>query len=95
MTFYTGQKVTLKWDLTWIPNQPMPQRLPVYGEVYTVDRCFLADEHLALWLCEFLEIMPGYKYPQPYEASVFRPVVETKTDISIFTKMLSPAPVDA
>lgn len=95
MTFRVGQKVVC--IIHW------PEHLRRYdaiyaekGEIYTirgfcpgtdgVTRLYLQEIHnrpmrsLSLGLMEF-----GFK------ASAFRPVVERKTDISIFKKILAPA----
>ena len=63
---------------------------PVFGEVYTIRdiRCFAFG--VGLLFCE-LKNPPLYGIEGHFCQSVFRPVVERKTDISIFKKMLTPS----
>lgn len=103
MTFRVGQKVVCVngvFDRTWdvVPNRPVAK------QVYTVRAlavctfgihvdtpCILLHEvrnSIDLW-----EI--GGAFESPFWIGRFRPVVERKTDISIFTKMLTPHGVDA
>jgi hypothetical protein len=92
--FYVGQKVTpitsnwkrarRNWNqrlsrLFWGFDRP----LACIGEVYTVRVVGTIDgypnDHIFIGLCE---------KPGSYSAHGFRPVLERKTDISIFTKIL-------
>lgn len=87
MTFYTGQKVTMKRDHPWFYDDvPQPSEgRPVFGHVYAIS-VIAPDPQFPAWqILEFLEF-PGHVF----EAHNFRPVVEPKTDISIFTAMLGP-----
>jgi hypothetical protein len=108
MPFNSGQKVTLTeppalW--CWMNGRAEPPaagiRVAAYGEVYTVIKYWIMDDAHdpqgpceCLWLAELAEVPPGYLTPYPYEASAFRPVVEPKTDISVFTKILDQCKVD-
>jgi hypothetical protein len=93
MTFRVGQKVVCVND-NGRSLRPSWEILPVRGETYTI-RCI---EGRAVRLAEIIND------PFPYSeglgelkflASRFRPIVERKTDISIFTKMLTPQGIDA
>jgi hypothetical protein len=97
MPFHVGQKVTMKKECAGNPwRNPYGEphapgiKFPIYGEVYTVAKCLMWEggwgEHLSL--AEFVDSPPGYSEPYVYEAAAFRPVVERKTDISVFTKIL-------
>lgn len=90
-----GQKVEsiMKW-----PNFPKsPDNQPVKGGIYTIrdvcwfyDGCYLRlnEIHNVAWDDETYGLTePGFM------VSGFRPVVERKTDISIFERMLHPEPV--
>ena len=102
MPFHSGQKVTLKeppalwcWRNGRAESPAAGIRVAVYGEVYTVMRCWIMDDPRdpqgpceCLWLAELAEVPPGHTTPYPYQAAAFRPVVERKTDISVFTDIL-------
>lgn len=93
--FKVGQKVVC------VDNNPHPGRgwpkgeCPSKGVIYTIKDMWI-DFKESVEVFEFVElnrpissIMFGYK--SGYAASRFRPVVERKTDISIFTAILNPA----
>lgn len=94
MTFRVGQKVVFVDDTPtqsecgpgsyWLPNWP------VLGQVYTI-RAFVDDD--AVFLEEVRnpvrEFLHGVSEGSFY-CWRFRPVQERKTDISIFTAMLTP-----
>lgn len=63
---------------------------PVVGQVYTV----ASLSHLAGWgaALVLVEIKNQRVFNYAYAARRFRPAVERKTDISIFTSMLHPSP---
>lgn len=92
--FYTGQKVTRKFQGPWRSSKgkvPSSDRHPIFGKVYTVLKTW-HDTRIGcnvIWLVEFSDPAPGYINPYPYAAECFRPAVERKTDISIFTEMLN------
>ena len=96
-TYYRGQKVACIQD-GWAvsPADPAsvewPWPCPIKGHVYTVawvsDLCsawpsFKDGTRIGLQL---VEVSPT-KF---FQASYFRPVVERKIDISVFTRMLAP-----
>lgn len=83
MAFFIGQKVTMKYPYGWervytgTVKDVVP---PKYGEVYVIDGFdqYLGDTFL---------ILNGFD--DMYLSERFRPVVEKKTDISVFTEMLN------
>jgi hypothetical protein len=97
MAFRVGQKVVC------VDDKPRPGANPRMdglskGQVYTVQRIgidnFWAEP--VLWLVEIRrELQPGFQRfgEVGYDPRRFRPVVEKKTDISIFEAMLKRAPV--
>ena len=88
MTFRVGQKVVCIKDATGIVNN---LGLPgfVKGRVYTISAFYEEDPYGLFLLAVELDQRVGG------QVCGFRPVVERKTDISIFTKMLNPQGVDA
>jgi hypothetical protein len=96
MTFRIGQKVVC------IDNGPNPKLknnfwigdIPIVGNIYTISGFGFAEatnEELLV----LVEIKNCSRHGIGYSAWRFRPVVERKTDISIFTAMLKPSKVDA
>ncbi len=103
--FRVGQKVVCVMRMedqnserciNYIPNRP------VLNGIYTVrgDVCLYDTQYV--YLTELINPLPvgfvwvgiGYAEP-PFWCGLFRPLVERKTDISIFTKMLNPDHADA
>lgn len=91
MAFHVGQKVVCILDF---PDRGLSELQPVKGSIYTVRAidCFPQGEALRLY--ELVNI-PG-RYAEgvgetSFGTSAFRPVVERKTDISIFQQMLTPS----
>ena len=92
MSFYVGQKVTMIYDRKF--KQPFNEVTSKFGIVYTV-RGVMGERETAL---RFEEIRNKSNIYQGSDSRVecsfvakhFRPVVDRKTDISIFTKMLNP-----
>lgn len=98
MTFRVGQKVA--------QFKPWPDNDTAYPDVsftrmgvaYTIREILMVRGVTAL---RFVELRnPEHRYAgfanpieQPFPAAFFRPVVERKTDISIFTAMLNPSQV--
>lgn len=92
--FMVGQRVVCidddwpDWGLVQERFQvPMPSRVPMINEVLTIAAIRagtkLLTKHI-VWLY-FQEIEHGWSY------RAFRPLIERKTDISMFTRLLSPA----
>ncbi|CAN7604850.1 hypothetical protein [Bosea sp. LjRoot237] len=98
MTFRVGQRVVcVNADpraLNPVSRDWYPGEEPVEGEIYTIKRCFRAHGLALVWLAEIcrapiaFEIYDGLT---GYAAVRFRPLVERKTSIEIFTNMLNPA----
>lgn len=92
MTFHVGQKVVCVDDVP--PMKPGVIYLPwdhkiARGEVYVVR--WIGDDRDET--CVRLQgvYRNYYGADTPYFANRFRPVVERKTNISIFTEMLTPS----
>lgn len=85
--FYVGQRVECV-ESGYAPGYP--HDLARVGAVYTVSRVFAAPcGTLALELVELHQPEDDLWWPGT-KAACFRPLVERKTDISIFTRMLTP-----
>lgn len=102
MAFYSGQKVVCVYagPSRRTPNAPGLPDL-VVGKVYTVVRCFMmptgrfkGDE-----ICHLSEVERSAAAKRIWGTEVgygtyrFKPAVEQKTDISIFTSLLTPKAV--
>jgi hypothetical protein len=92
MGFFVGQKVTLVLDII---NRGREENRPRKGEVYTVRTVEWANDvgSEAIRLVEIVNIPRQYNNAfgeLRFISKCFRPVVEKKTDISIFTAMLTP-----
>jgi hypothetical protein len=68
---------------SWLLGPPLNK--PIKGRVYTVADVAWVGEELCLLLAELPPVAV-------YVARGFRPLVEIKTDISIFNRLLSPSP---
>lgn len=103
MAFHVGQKVVCV-----DADSPVPGEAPdsvwgtgeavVTGQTYTVRRFYLRKGHPTLWLdevCRNPSSVVHWGVDVGYGAWRFRPVIERKTDISIFTAMLTPNRVNA
>lgn len=95
--FRVGQKVVCV-DARDTNSHGLPEI--VEGGVYTIRWVGVDDYKLCVRLVEVPRnaLAPPFTTPPefldwPFYASRFRPVVERKTDISIFTAMLTPSPV--
>lgn len=97
MTFYVGQKVVYVGAIEsrlhrlrqWL--FPPPGGLPVKGNVYVVSEVFIHEPDLMIEVAE-IKTETSSLWVRGFRAVSFRPVVERKTDISIFTKMLDRTP---
>lgn len=100
MAFYVGQKVVCVDDED--TNASGIQELQE-GRIYTVLRVSrdtgdyppgpprLRSSGYVVWLAE-IEVRPAVGNPDcPFSAGRFRPVVDRKTDITVFTDMLNPS----
>lgn len=94
MAFRVGQKVVCIDDENFA-RLDIVSDLPRKGRVYTVAwyGCRPTDLGVpGVFLRELKSgICPTHKVTVAWRATRFRPVVERKTDISIFTAMLSPS----
>ena len=93
--FYVGQKVVcvngnfIDRDKHFYPDDV----LPVTGGVYTVRELFSRHRKPGMRLIEIrnpLHNHCGCLMECGFHRSRFRPLIERKTDISIFTRMLTP-----
>lgn len=96
MSFHVGQKVVCiknGWDsLTY--NEVGP----AFRSVYTIRTIDAEDGDAMLRFEEIVNEVHNYREGQhecQFWARWFRPVIERKTDISIFTAMLKPSKVEA
>jgi hypothetical protein len=100
MTFYVGQKVVCVVDASgWVGDtngRPAAEMfdVPEKDGVYTVrgyefndGRQFLCFEEIINPVCNF---DVGGRGEPVFSAANFRPVVDRKTDISVFTALLNP-----
>lgn len=93
MTFHVGQKVVCVESFCGQGEgvRRWPDHVTKDG-VYTVRQFFVLYDQLAcLYLDEFVAPI-AFGREVPFEAKYFRPVIERKTDISIFTALLTPSP---
>jgi hypothetical protein len=96
--FYVGQKVACVISGGMIEGEPPPYA--VEGCIYTVAEVFPDGQDTML---QFVELrFDGFEddeniWHAGFLATAFRPIVERKTDISIFKAMLNPkaAEIDA
>lgn len=89
--FHVGQKVEyIGPKLTEAEEEEVGFALPKHGVPYTVTNVY---SWFGEQLIELLELpQPGNELAYPgFFARVFRPIVERKTDISVFTEMLNRA----
>lgn len=64
------------------------------GRIYIIRGIIFIRRVPCVFLEEIIrEVEPAFGFEAPYSAARFRPIVERKTDISIFTKMLKPEKV--
>lgn len=83
--FVVGQQVVC----VEAQDDPEPPN-PVFGQVYTVSWVGVCEGHTQIDLAE-LPMPETDDFYRGYQAKAFRPVVERKTDISLFKAMLSPS----
>jgi hypothetical protein len=87
MNFHVGQKVVCVDSGAAADGVVMPL---VKGCIYTVTGLKMASNGLGVFLAEVAPPeRPGFS--PTFRVSRFRPIVEKKTDISIFTAMLNPS----
>lgn len=89
--FTVGQNVVC---IDSVPHPEAGGPQPIVGRVYTVSWVNYCEEYST-------EIIDLIELPSPesrefyrgWNGQMFRPVIERKTDISLFTAMLTPSPV--
>jgi hypothetical protein len=93
MTFHVGQKVVLVgWVETPVSEwKAIGAFYPNVGDVYTVRAINPWKECAVLLLNEIDNSHLGYKLEPGFRQEFFRPIVERKTSIEIFTSMLNPS----
>lgn len=87
--FFVGQKVV---RVGGNERMSVPAKWPEMGKVYTVRAINVWDYGVLIRLTEIdnSHMVPEYSRIEPgFQAQFFRPAVERKTDISIFTAMLT------
>lgn len=99
--FYVGQKVERIRDLPAVAKVAHLQwsnvggHLPAPGVVYTVRKIWVGREGYSLLHLVEIDnshlLAAGWPEEPGFSAKYFRPVVERKTSIEIFTAMLNPA----
>lgn len=93
MSFHIGQKVVcIKRDAWGGGNAFGDECFPRFGEIYTVR--FVDQESGVSWIRLEEIVNPLHPYigdltEASFRSDRFRPIVSTKTDISIFTRMLT------
>lgn len=93
-SWHVGMQVTLRFKTPTHPNWNYPE----FGVVYTVRAIFEMQGAICIRLKEIRNKVSRWRdgrYEPGFEAYAFRPVQTRKTDISIFTAMLSPKPAKA
>jgi hypothetical protein len=91
MTFYVGQKITMSRPIPPWFERPEGIVLPEFGIIYTVRDLEVYDDSEWLRLDEIRnhDVMEHGRLIEPWFETVgFRPVVERKTDISVFAELL-------
>lgn len=89
MAFYVGQKVVCIDDSLALDGLRTSLRQNAVYTIRAIDPGKDCNGETGLYLQEVVDAPIRRKFPTgAYRASRFRPVVERKTDISIFTKLL-------
>jgi hypothetical protein len=91
--FHIGQKVVCVDDSPPPPGRPVYWPMVVKGQVYTIVGFDIEDSArcgIGLILAEArLGFIPPWKGEMGWRRTRFRPVQERKTDISVFTEILT------
>lgn len=98
--FRVGQKVVCvddgwaNWQLADMRSAGISS--PIKGEIYTVRAVETLQGEAHVWLAEIVNPIVDYsdvgQNEQGWAPELFRPVVERKTDISVFTRLLNTTP---
>lgn len=91
--FRVGQKVVCvnhRGSAYGHKKTPVAAILPDIGGIYTIRAIITRPLATIVLLEEISNTHLGYAVEPGFNAAAFRPAVERKTDISIFTRMLTP-----
>ena len=88
MSFHVGQKVVCV-DASVNGRGDKPAL--VEGNIYTIAHIVTVNDKVGFNLIEAQIPKPLRIFYPAYRATRFRPVIERKTDISVFTALLNPA----
>lgn len=96
MTFRIGQKVACIKRDGWVGKGRGGETFPEFGRIYTIRSIESVDGWAWVRLAEIVNPLHHYtRSGRPSEAQFridrFRPIVERKTDISVFTEILRKA----
>lgn len=94
MSFHVGQKAVCITDDWLHPSSPIAISKPHRGGIYhvrAIDFCEIVGTNFLRFEEIVNPIVPGYRNEPDFLADCFRPIVEKKTDISVFTAMLDPS----
>lgn len=97
--WYVGQKVVCIVGGKWNPNRNVKGEIfPIENTIYTIREIHQNLDKLYFTLIEIVNPLLPYKNKAPTELIFnehrFRPLVEKKTNISIFTEMLNKPPTE-
>lgn len=99
MAFRVGQKVVCVKEGLWTCEKTCPEwcshyrpKLPQYGDILTIREISSGDDGHFIRFVELNNAgLPTLDGEFQFSSIQFRPLVERKTDISIFTAMLNPS----
>jgi hypothetical protein len=93
MTFHVGQKVACLIEASDATRKKFPEAVwPSKNAVYTIRSMFPYMGRTLLRFCELDNSQSTWGgVERGFNSKYFRPIVERKTDISIFTAMLNPS----
>lgn len=99
MTFRVGMKVVCILNKPWRPQQGLIN-MPFYKGIYTVAEIRTRKDAVGLLFYELknpvVEFDDTGNIGEPaFSAEYFRPIVERKTSIEVFQRMLNPSEVEA
>lgn len=95
MSFRIGQKVVCVDGKPWPNTVWFDSEGIVARQIYTIKRVYVFRDRPCVWLEEVARdprSMETYGADVGYGAYRFRPVIERKTSIEVFTAMLTPSP---
>lgn len=90
--FHVGQRVECIWKESWGPN-PLGHVMPSFGVVYVVRDAFI-NPYIGgpcIRLREIINPLHNYLHGPDeccFESCCFRPVIERKTSIEVFQRIL-------